>query len=92
MARSKKAACCSGGAVVPGAYQVESIITIDERGQMVLPKPTRDKAGIRAGDRLAVVTWTKADRVCCISLIKVEELTEMVKGFLGSLSAAPTGN
>jgi len=54
---------------------------------MVLPKQTREKAGIRAGDRLALVSWSKEDRVCCLSLIKVEELSEMVKGFLGSLTA-----
>ena len=66
---------------------MESIITVDERGQMVLPKQTREKAGIRAGDRLALVSWSKEDRVCCLSLIKVEELSEMVKGFLGSLTA-----
>ena len=87
MAKPKKTSCCSPDATVAGAYQVESIITIDERGQMVLPKQTREKAGIRAGDRLALVTWSKEDRVCCLSLIKVEELSEMVKGFLGSLTA-----
>ena len=33
--------------------RVESIISVDERGQMVLPKDLRDKANIRAGDKLA---------------------------------------
>lgn len=69
----RKAGCCT----------VESVITIDDRGQMVLPKETRDAARIHAGDKLAVISWKKGDEICCISLMKVEELTDMVKGKLG---------
>jgi AbrB family looped-hinge helix DNA binding protein len=56
---------------------------VDERGQMVLPKEIRDKANIKAGDKLAVVSWEKDSEVCCISLIKVDGLSEMVKDMLG---------
>lgn len=65
--------------------KVESIISVDERGQMVLPKSIRDMAKIRAGDKLAVISWEKDGEACCISLIKVEDLTDMVKGMLGPL-------
>ncbi len=82
MARRKSETCCTPAPDAAGGYQVEAVVTIDERGQMVLPKETRAKAGIAAGDKLAVVTWRGAGRVCCISLIKVEELAEMVKGLL----------
>jgi len=68
-----------------GCCKVESLISVDERGQMVLPKEIREKAGIQAGDKLAVVTWEKDGEVCCISLIKVEGITEMVKGVLGPM-------
>lgn len=63
--------------------KVESIISVDERGQMVLPKELREKAKIQAGDKLAVTSWEKNGEVCCITLIKVEDLVEMVKGQLG---------
>lgn len=72
---SKGISCC----------KVESVISIDERGQIVLPKDIRDKVNIRAGDKLAVVSWEKDGEVCCISLMKVENLTGMVKGILGPL-------
>ena len=49
----------------------------------MLPKEVRDKAKIRAGDKLAVVSWEKDGKVCSISLIKAEDFTEMVKGLLG---------
>jgi len=65
--------------------KVESIVSVDERGQMVLPKEVRDAAGIRPGDKLALVMWKKGEEVCCMSLIKVDALTGMVKGMLGPM-------
>ncbi|MFH1485051.1 MAG: HgcAB-associated protein [Chloroflexota bacterium] len=73
--------CCTSA----GSYRVEAIVTVDERGQMVLPKEVRDKAAIRPGDKLAVVTWEKDRSVCCISLIRAEELAGMVKNLLGPM-------
>ena len=65
--------------------KVEALLTVDERGQMVLPKEIRERAGIRTGDKLALVNWEKDGKVCCFTLIKVDELGNMVKGFLGPL-------
>ncbi|MCX6672622.1 MAG: HgcAB-associated protein HgcC [Methanothrix sp.] len=66
-----------------GCCRVESIVTIDERGQMVLPKEIRERAKIKPGDKLAVLSLEKDGKVCCLSLIKVEELEGMVKSRLG---------
>lgn len=66
-----------------GCCQVESVISVDDRGQLVLPKEIREKAGIKAGDKLAVVSWEKEGKMCCIALIKAEKLAGMVQGFLG---------
>ncbi len=68
---------------VMGCCKVEAVVSIDERGQMVLPKEMREKANIHAGDKLAVTTWEKDGKVCCISLIKAEDLTSMVRSILG---------
>ena len=68
-----KASCCA----------VEALVTVDERGQMVLPKELRAKAGIKAGDKLAVTSWEKDGKICCIALIKADNLETMVKGMLG---------
>lgn len=65
--------------------KVESLITVDERGQMVLPKEIRDKARIRPGDKLALVSWEKDGQICCITLIKSEDFTGMVKDILGPI-------
>ena len=65
--------------------KVEALVSVDDRGQMVLPKDIREKANIRAGDKLAVTCWERDGKVCCISLTKVEDLTEMVKDMLGPM-------
>jgi antitoxin PrlF len=68
-----------------GCCKVESLVTVDERGQMVLPKELRERADIHAGDKLAVIGWEKEGKLCCISLIKSDELSDMVKEMLGPL-------
>lgn len=65
--------------------KVEALVSVDDRGQMVLPKDIREKANIRAGDKLAVTCWERDGKVCCISLTKVEDITEMVKDMLGPM-------
>jgi antitoxin PrlF len=84
-ARSKLDLCCDSGEETGSSCAVESLISVDERGQMVLPKEARDKAGIKAGDKLALVSWTKEGEVCCFTLIRVDVLTDMVKDHLGPL-------
>jgi antitoxin PrlF len=71
--RGEDAACC----------RVESLVTVDERGQMVLPKTVRDRAGIRAGDKLALTLHERDGRVCCITLIRASELSSMVERVIG---------
>ncbi len=65
--------------------KVESIISVDERGQMVLPKDLRNKAKIRPGDKLALISWDKGGEICCLYLIKTEHLAERVRDFLGPM-------
>ncbi len=83
--KGKDEACCLPTYKGTGCCKVESVISVDDRGQKVLPKEIRDKARIRAGDKLAVISWEKDGKVCCISLIKAEDIAEMVKGLLGPM-------
>ena len=77
--------CMSGNKAVERCCKIESVISVDDRGQMVLPKEIRDRAKIHAGDKMAVVCWEKDGDVCCISLIKVTDLAEMVRDMLGPI-------
>jgi AbrB family looped-hinge helix DNA binding protein len=82
---SKKKSCCAPGGPAAGCCRVESLVSVDDRGQMVLPKELRDRADIKAGDKLAVVAWEREGAVCCITLIKADALAEQIRGFLGPI-------
>lgn len=85
MAKKVKNKSCCASVGEMGCCSVESVITVDERGQMVLPKEIRDKAKIHAGDKLAVISWGKDKEIYCISLIKSEGFAAMVKDLLGPM-------
>lgn len=82
MTEKDKEDCCSITSQV-SCCKVEALVSIDERGQMVLPKDLREKAGIKPGDKLAVTSFEKDGKVCCLSFIKADELTDMVTNMLG---------
>jgi AbrB family looped-hinge helix DNA binding protein len=70
----------------PGSLcTVEAVLSVDERGQMVLPKDVREKAGVRPGDKLALISWERDGEVCCLALMKTDRLSGMVKQVLGPL-------
>ncbi len=82
----KSGACCSPRKTAVGnCCRVESLLCVDERGQMVLPKNVRDKAGIKPGDKLGLVTWEKNGEICCIVLMKADEMGVMAKNMLAPL-------
>jgi antitoxin PrlF len=84
-ANTKKTACCGSGPGAASCCRVESLVSIDERGQMVLPKELRDRANIKPGDKMALISWEKDGDVCCLSLIKADYLAERVGEFLGPI-------
>jgi AbrB family looped-hinge helix DNA binding protein len=65
--------------------KVEALVSIDDRGQMVLPKDVRAKAGILPGDKLAVVSCSDDNGVYSLVLIKSETLSGIVQGLLGPM-------
>ncbi len=84
------AACCgppcSNGSVRGvSCCKVDALVTIDGRGQIVLPKDIRVRAGIKGGDKLAVISWESDGRVCCLSLIKADEFGASIKELLGPM-------
>lgn len=84
-AKNKKPEPCVSGMNGISCCKVESIVSVDERGQMVLPKETREKAKIKAGDKLAIISGQRGEEINFICLIKVEDLTELIKGMLGPM-------
>jgi AbrB family looped-hinge helix DNA binding protein len=79
--KEKPLSCFSG--VGTGCCQVEAMVSVDEKGQMVLPKTIREKAAIQPGDKLVLIGWEKDGQMCCITMVKAESLAAMVKACWG---------
>lgn len=58
---------------------LESVVSIDERGQLVLPKEIRERWGLKGGDKLAIITSVKEGEICCVALVKADLLTKNFK-------------
>jgi AbrB family looped-hinge helix DNA binding protein len=68
-----KIACC----------KVNAVVTIDSKGQIVLPKELREKANLKPNDKLAVVGCEEDGEMCCIMMVKTDRLADSIKESLG---------
>lgn len=75
--------CCDLGKIT--GYRVEAMVSVDERGQLVLPKELREKFGVNAGEKLVVISRQNEGEVCCISLIKTDYLLSLLDDRLGPI-------
>jgi len=65
--------------------RMEAVLSIDERGQMVLPKDVREKIGIGPGEKFALISWGKNGKICCLALTRVENLSDAVRDVMGPM-------
>jgi antitoxin PrlF len=65
--------------------RIDAVITMDAKGQIVLPKDLREKAKFKPNDKIAVVACEKNSEVCCIMMVKAEKLVGAVTKTLGPL-------
>jgi AbrB family looped-hinge helix DNA binding protein len=65
--------------------KVDAVVTMDSKGQIVLPKDIRERAKLKANDKLAFIGCERDGELCCIILLKTDKLGSTVKGFLGPL-------
>jgi len=76
-AEREKMPCCQ--------CQVDALVTIDGRGQIVLPKEVREKAEIKEGDKFVVISHKSGGKGCCIFLVKADYFSESVRSTLGPM-------
>lgn len=65
--------------------KIDAVVTIDSKGQIVLPKDLRDRANLKTSDKLAVIAFERDGEVCCFTMVKTELLGDPVKKALGSV-------
>jgi AbrB family looped-hinge helix DNA binding protein len=69
---SNKRECC----------KVDAVVTIDSRGQLVLPKDVRERAKLKPNDKLAVVSFERDCEIYCIIMVKAEKFGNTLKSLL----------
>lgn len=74
-----KEICC-----VPGesGYELEAVISFDERGQLILPKDVRAKFGLEAGEKFALISCSENGRLCCFHIIKTNMLNQTISNLV----------
>jgi len=65
--------------------KVDAIVTMDAKGQVVLPKDLREKAKLKPNDKLAVIGFERDGDICCMVLMKADALGSTVKNMLGPI-------
>lgn len=71
-----------------GCCRVEAVVSVDERGQLLLPKDVRERLGIGAGEKLAIIYHGGhggQGEACCLTLMKADGLAESVRTMLGPM-------
>ena len=75
MKMSDKKECC----------KIEAVVTMDAKGQIVLPKDLRERAGLNSGDKLAIAALERDGALCCFVMVRAETLSGTVKNMLGTI-------
>ena len=65
--------------------KIEAVVTMDSKGQIVLPKDLRERARLNSGDKLAIVAFERENALCCFVMVKAEALSGTVKDMLGTI-------
>jgi AbrB family looped-hinge helix DNA binding protein len=68
-----------------GVCRIDAVVTMDAKGQIVLPKDLREKASFKPNDKIAVVACEKNGEVCCIMMVKAERFRSALSETLGPL-------
>lgn len=63
---------------VGDTLRIDAVISMDAKGQIVLPKDLREKANFKPNDKIAVVACEQDGEVCCIMMLKAEKLAGAV--------------
>jgi antitoxin PrlF len=65
--------------------KIDAVVSIDSKGQIVLPKDLRERAKIKPNDKLAVIGFERDGEICCIVMLKTDALGSTVKNMLGPI-------
>ena len=64
---------------------VDAVVTIESKGQIVLPMDIRKRAKLKPKDKLALIGYERGNEICCIMLLKAEKLGTAVNKVLSPM-------
>ncbi len=68
------------------ATKIEAILTVDNKGQILLPKELRERANIKSGDRLIAISGCDENgEICCLIFVKADLIDEELKALLSPM-------
>jgi antitoxin PrlF len=65
--------------------KINAVVTVDSKGQIVLPKDLRERADIKPNDKLAILGVERGGCMCCMVIVKADTLGNIVKDMLGPI-------
>lgn len=65
--------------------KIDAVVNVDAKGQIVLPKDIRERADIKANDKLAIIGVERNGAICCVVMMKADALGDTVKCMLGPI-------
>jgi len=65
--------------------RIDAVVTVDAKGQIVLPKDLRERAKLKRNDKLAVIGFERDGDLCCIVMVRADALGGTVKNMLGPI-------
>ena len=65
--------------------KIDAVVSIDAKGQIVLPKDLRERAKLKPNDKLALIGFEHDGDICCIVMVRADALGSTVKKALGPM-------
>ena len=81
--QENQAGACCPSTMDSQCCKVEALVTVDKKGQILLPKDLREKENIKEGDKFAIVNVSPGGSQCVLILMKSNMLEPMVQDALG---------
>ena len=78
MDKNQNSPCC----------QIEAVVSLDERGQIIIPKDVRKKFKLAAGEKFALMSCgdsSDSGAPCCFTLMRTDQLKGMVQQALSPM-------
>lgn len=68
------------------ATRIEAVLTVDNKGQILLPKDLREKVNINTEDMLVVIAGCDENgEICCLILVKADLIDEELRSILSPM-------